>query len=50
MEIKTKQQQLAKQNEDMDGMRTGLDQDIQEQVGKYERALASHDSKANNVL
>ncbi len=50
MEIKTKQQALIKQNDDMAVIRENLRKDLTDQVQKYERALTSHDSKAHNVL
>lgn len=38
MEVKTKQQQLAKQAEELTNIKDKLDKDLQEQYDKIERA------------
>ena len=49
MEIKTKQQQIGKQTEDLNGMRDKLEKELSEQGVRFEKALKSYQSKLNNV-
>ena len=38
MEIKTKQQQMSKQAQDLDAVRENMDKELAEQIDKIERA------------
>jgi prefoldin subunit 5 len=49
MEIKTKQQQLSKQAEELNFLRDKMDKDLAEQYDKIERAQKTFQSKLNNV-
>lgn len=49
MEVKTKQQQLAKQNDELTLIKDKLDKDLGDQYDKIERAQKSFQAKFNNV-
>ena len=49
MEVKTKQQQLAKQNDDLLSYKDKVDKELGEQYEKIERAQKSFQAKFNNV-
>lgn len=49
MEIKTKQQQVSKQVDDMSIVRERMDREIADQIEKIQRAQKTFQSKLNNV-
>jgi hypothetical protein len=49
MEIKTKQQQLQKQSDDMNNQRDRIEKEIGDQMEKVSRAQKSLQAKLNNV-
>ena len=49
MEIKTKQQQLSKQSDEMNNQRDRIEKEIGEQMEKVSRAQKSLQAKLNNV-
>ncbi len=49
MEIKTKQQQLSKQSDDMNNQRDRIEKEIGDQMEKVSRAQKSLQAKLNNV-
>ena len=49
MEIKTKQQQLSKQSDDMNNQRDRIEKEIGDQMEKVSRAQKSLQAKLNNA-
>lgn len=50
MEIKTKQQSLNKQSDELNGLRDKLEQELANQANQFEKTQRTYQAKLNNVM